>query len=98
MKYSLVIAEAAENDIRIAFLWYEEQQEKLGGEFERQISKALASIQDNPLKAQVRYASTRVFFIRKFPFGIHYIIREEDILVLAVFHTSQNPESWYKRG
>ncbi len=50
MAYTLHIAEAAEGDIREAFLWYEEQKEGLGNTFEKHISKALDSIRENPLK------------------------------------------------
>ena len=55
MTYSVDIAEAAENDIREAFLYYEDQQDNLGSTFENQVNKAMDSIQSNPLKTQVRY-------------------------------------------
>ena len=68
MTFSISIAEAAENDIREAFLWYEDQKENLGSSFENQISKGVNGIQSNPLKIQVRYGSTRIFFLKKFQF------------------------------
>jgi len=43
MGYSIEITEAAENDIRNAFLWYEEQKDELGHKFETSIHKAIAS-------------------------------------------------------
>ena len=97
MNYTLSITEAAEDDIRLAFLWYQEQRSQLGTAFERSVSKAVSSIQDNPLKHQIRYGVTRVFFLSKFPYGIHFNVHEKDILIVAVFHTSQNPEKWEKR-
>jgi hypothetical protein len=69
MAYTLHIAEAAEGDIREAFLWYEEQKQGLGNTFEKHISKALDSIKENPLKNQIRYGSVRVLFPKKFPHG-----------------------------
>ena len=62
MSYSLVISDAAELDIREAFLWYEEQQVKLGLSFEKHISKTIDTIKKNPLKVQVRYNQTREAF------------------------------------
>lgn len=97
MPYTLSIAEAAEADIRYAFLWYEAQKESLGNTFEKHISKAVDSIQDNPLKSQVKYGDTRVFFLKKFPFGIHFKVSANDILIVAVFHTSLNPKKWKSR-
>jgi hypothetical protein len=43
MTYSISIARAAENDIREAFLWYEDQKDSLGVLFEEHISKAIKS-------------------------------------------------------
>lgn len=97
MAYSLIIAQAAEDDIRQAFFWYEDKKEQLGTTFEQHITHAIASIQDNPLKNQVRYGGTRVFFLKKFPFGIHFKVTGNDILIVAVFHTSLSPDKWKKR-
>ena len=72
MSYSIEIADAAEDDIREAFLWYEDQKEDLGSLFENHTNKAIDSIQSNPLKTQIRYGNTRVSFLEKFPYGIHY--------------------------
>jgi hypothetical protein len=66
MIYSLAIAEAAEYDIRQAFLWYENQKENLGLTFKEQINNAVASIGSNPLKVQIRYGHTRVTFLKSF--------------------------------
>lgn len=99
MAYSIDIAEAAENDIREAFLYYEDQKDNLGSTFENQVNRAVDSIQSNPLKTQVRYQDTRVFLLKKFPFGIHFQVNEakQTILIVAVFHTSVNPGKWTER-
>jgi toxin ParE1/3/4 len=97
MNYSVTVAEAAENDIRQAFLWYEDQKENLGTIFQEHINKAIDSIHNNPLKVQIRYSNTRVYFLNKFPFGIHFQVNETQILIVAAFHTSQNPKLWSTR-
>ena len=94
MTHSLVLSKAAENDITAAFLWYECERGGLGIIFEKQISKAIESISDNPLKIQIRYNNVRVSFLKKFPYGIHYIVVANKILIIAVFHTSQNSDKW----
>jgi plasmid stabilization system protein ParE len=96
MVYSISIAEAAENDIRENLLWYEDQKDSLGIRFEEHVLKAVGSIQSNPLKTQIRYGSTRVFFLKKFPYGIHFQVNEElkSILIVAVFHTARDSEKW----
>jgi plasmid stabilization system protein ParE len=97
MAYTLHIAEAAEGDIREALLWYEEQMEGLGYNFEKHISKALDSLREKPLKNQIRYGSVRMFFLKKFPYGIHFYVSDNNILIVAVFHTSRDPEKWDER-
>ncbi|UII28774.1 type II toxin-antitoxin system RelE/ParE family toxin [Fulvivirga maritima] len=96
MNYSVSIAEAAEADIREAFLWYQDKNDNLGLRFEKHILKAVESIRSNPFKTQIRYDSIRVFFLKKFPFGIHFRVNEatNSILILAVFHTSKDSKKW----
>ena len=98
MAFTIAISEAAEWDVQQAFQWYEEQQESLGATFETHFSKAIDSIRTNPLKTQVRYHNVRVLFLKKFPFGIHYIIKGNTVIVIAVFHTAMDPTRWGKRN
>lgn len=95
--YYLSIADAALEDIRQAYLWYEEEKPGLGKILEDYLSKAIEDIKKNPLKIQKRYNSIRVYFLRKFPFGIHFSIEQKEILILAVFHTSKDPQKWNKQ-
>jgi plasmid stabilization system protein ParE len=97
MTYSISISEAAENDISEAYLWYEDQKENLGSIFEVQFQRAVKSIRNNPFKTQIRYGNIRVYFLQKFPFGIHFEIKENDIRILAVFQTSRDSEKWERR-
>jgi len=105
MEYSLSISKAAELDIRDAFLWYEDQKDNLGLTFEKHISKTIQNIQKNPLKIQIRYnqtsalsgVETRVAFLKKFPYGVHFNVFENEIIIVAVFHTSQSPKKWKGR-
>ena len=43
------------------------------------------------------YKNTRRALVRKFPFGIHYIIKNENIVILAIFHARRDPGEWKKR-
>lgn len=97
MEYNLSITEAAEEDIKQAFLWYEEQKASLGERFEVKILKAMAYIQKKPLSKQIRYGNIRIYFLKKFPYGIHYKVSANQILVVAVFHTARSPIRWLAR-
>ncbi len=98
MMYNINISEAAEEDVREAFLWYEDKKEGLGMEFKLLFSQAVESIQSNPLKTQVRYANIRVFFLDRFPYGIHFKVTDHDVLIVSVFGTKEHPKKWTKRN
>lgn len=67
MKYGLYISEAAELDIRDAFVRYTIHSDQLGHAFEEQIKLTLRHIQKNPLKVQIRYFQIRVAFFGEIP-------------------------------
>lgn len=52
-------------------------------------------ISKHPLKCQKRYKSIRIKYLKKFDFGIHYIIENETVFVFYLFHTSQNSDNWF---
>ena len=84
-------------DIELVVLWYEEQRIGLSYDFELCLEAGLAEISRNPENFQKRYKSIHVRFIPRFPYGIHYSVKENTIVVIAVFHTSLSPKNWTKR-
>jgi toxin ParE1/3/4 len=98
MDYFLTISEAAEDDLRDAFHWYEEQKSGLGERFENHVNDCMQDALENPLKFQIRYSETHICFMKIFPYGIHFVVKGKEVLVVAVFHTSRNPKRWEKRG
>jgi plasmid stabilization system protein ParE len=97
MTYQLAVSDEAEHDILEAKFWYEDQQFGLGEKFVEEVERQIQKIVNNPNAYQYRYRDVRVCFTRKFPFGVHYLVVHSEILVLAVFHTSRDPKSWFKR-
>jgi plasmid stabilization system protein ParE len=80
-----------------AYRWYERQQEGLGGEFLAAVEAALERIRETPTlypprKRQIRRAATPGF-----PYAIHYQLRPDHILVLAVYHGHRRPRRWTER-
>lgn len=91
------ISELAEIDVSDAFHWYKNQREGLGQVFRDYFSEAIATIRNNPEEFQIRYLNVRIYFLKKFPYGIHYTILDTKVIVIAVFHTSRSPKHWRKR-
>ena len=84
-------------DIEEIVLWYEEQREGLSYDFELCLEAGLSEIIRTPTAYQKRYRNVKVLFISRFPYGIHYVINPENIIVIGIFHTSRSPKNWSKR-
>jgi plasmid stabilization system protein ParE len=95
MNFSLVVSDRAIQQIEKAASWFFEQSPGLEVKFIKEIERGMNFIQKNPLKCQFRYKNVRVNFMKKFDFGIHYIIENNTVFVLCVFHTSQNSDDWF---
>ena len=94
MKYRLIVKPPAEVDIIEAAQWYESKKIGLGEQFIKAVDDKLLLIEDNPNLYQVRYKSTRLALIKRFPFAIHYTIEQKTVYILAVLSTSRNPKIW----
>ena len=97
MIFTLIVKPIAEKDIQKAYDWYEEKQVDLGEAFLDQIDIAFEQITSRPKAFQKRYNEVRINFIKQFPYGVHYIIEQKKVIVLAVFGESQSPDLWNKR-
>lgn len=97
MIYSLLVSDEAALDIMDAFFWYESQKVDLGKGFETVLESGFTRITNNPLHFQDKYNEVRIHYIERFPYGIHYILDDDKIKVVGVFHTARNPKSWIDR-
>ena len=97
MKRSRHIRPGAERDIAEAYRWYEEQRIGLGADFLLCIEEGLAKIQRAPEAYPVVHKNVRRLLIKRFPYGMFYIIEIEAIVVLAVLHERRSPAVWQSR-
>ena|SRR3569833_3230480 len=95
--YRLLISDESRLDILDAFYWYESRRDGLGKDFELCLEAGLDQIQRDPLLFQKRYKDIHIYFIDRFPYGIHYLIEDDTIKVFGIFHTSRNPVEWIIR-
>lgn len=98
MKRTIIIRPEAELDMREAYAWYEKQVLGLGGNFLLNVDAALRSVQRYPLQYPVIYRNARRCLVRRFPYGVYYVVEERRIVVLAVFHAKRDPKSWQERS
>ncbi len=93
-KYNLVIKQEAKEEITEAYNWYESKQNKLGERLISVLDDYFATIKKNPEQFPKVLNDMRQATIKKFPYIIIFEIDNNDVIVYAVFHSSQNPEKW----
>jgi plasmid stabilization system protein ParE len=97
MSYGIVVRPEAAREVQEAFDWYEEKSEGLGLEFLRAADACIAGIKRNPFASPILYQEVRRSLLRKFPYALFYIIREERVILLACFHARRDPIDWMRR-
>lgn len=97
MSYEIVFRPEAAREVQEAFDWYEEKSEGLGLEFLRAADACMAGIKRNPLSSPALYQEIRRSLLRRFPYALFYMVKEERIVVLACFHAKRSPIDWMRR-
>ena len=84
-------------DLREAYIWYEEKEPGFGLEFIDEVYRMFQYIQENPLMFAIVVDDIRRARIGRFPYGIFYVDEQDCIAVHSVLHLKRNPESWTDR-
>ena len=94
----IIIRPEADADIEEAYRWYEKQRDGLGADFLLCVEDGLARIQRDPEMYPVVHKNVHRTLIRRFPYGIFYLIENNVIVVLSVFHGRRDPKRWRSRS
>ena len=98
MKFHLVIRPAAEADMAGAYRWYEKQRPGLGEEFLLAAEAIFAQLERNPRAFPPIHKQIHRALLRRFPYGVFFLIDGEKIAILAVMHVRRDPRAWKRRG
>ena len=94
----LIVRKEAEEDIKSAYEWYEENQINLGTEFLEEVDSKLQKLEEHPELYMEVKGSLRRALCKRFPYSIYFIPKNSDIVVIAVLHQRKNPAtSWQAR-
>jgi hypothetical protein len=92
MLHPIVLSSDATQDIDKAFEYYNSRSYGLGFEFIDTLDVFFKKISSLPTASAIRFDNVRVKPIDTFPYTIHFIIEEDNsIIILRVFHTHQKP-------
>jgi plasmid stabilization system protein ParE len=91
MRFVIRRPRPVEEDQLAAALWYDEQQPGLGDDFLDESEAVINALADNALLYSVRFADVRCVRLRRCKrYGVFYLIREPEILLLAIHHGSRD--------
>lgn len=93
----IVVRPLAATDLDEAFEWYESRSIGLGVDFLRAVDRCFESIVSAPLGYPVVYRGARRILLRRFPYGVLYLLDGDRALILACTHTSLHPRRWQRR-
>lgn len=97
MTLTLFITAEAEKDLADSWRWYEDQRAGLGDEFLLCVEAAFELACRQPMASPIVEADIRRVLIRRFPYGVFFIVEPERVMVLSVAHAARDPEVWKER-
>jgi len=93
MTYTLRFLPEVEEDVIAGFVWYEGKSPGLGDEFLRIVYACTGEIPRNPLLYPKVHNEFRRRLLRRFPYAIYFIIKEDQIIVYGLFHCARDPRT-----
>ena len=95
MAFSLIVTVHAHNDVREAYIYYEEKQPGLGERFLNNLEACYIALQQHPEHygyiAEDPLKILRDVKVDKFPFVIVFEIRQSEVVIYAVYNTYKHP-------
>ncbi len=91
--------EPAAQEFYEATVFYNLQRQGLGQEFAKEVEDTIERIKQNPEAWTTISQSNRArrCLTRRFPYGIIYQIRQDTLLIVAVWHLRRRPKAWQDR-
>jgi plasmid stabilization system protein ParE len=96
VKLPLRFLPAASAEIRKTRIWYDQRVPGLGKQFLDRLNLCLGEIGERPLSFQVVLRSVRRAVFHRFPYCVYFVVRERDIVVVAVMHGARKPSAWQR--
>jgi plasmid stabilization system protein ParE len=88
----------ARRDLADATAYYEDQMPDLGVQFLDEVWAAIDRIRAFPLAWQPLSQRTRRCLLNRFPYGVIYEQRKDEIVIVAVGHQHRHPDFWKPRA
>ena len=91
------VCSAAEVEFTNALCWYAERSPDVARDFDSEFDAVLAKIAETPSRFPLCDERHRYVLMGRFPYQVIYRTIAEEVIVMAVAHTSREPEYWTNR-
>lgn len=98
MARRLVVQPQSDLDIQAAAVWYEDQQAGLSARFLGELGLVFQRISENSLQFPRVDGEVRRALLRRFPYGVYFLVESDEVKVLAVLHLHRQPDMWKSRN
>ena len=98
MVYKVRIRPRAERDTRRAFAWYEKRRPGLGRELAQELDAIYQRLAENPYIYADIHRGLRRAVTGRFPYGVFYLVADNEVRVLSVIDMSRDLSAWKRRG
>ena len=98
MTATVIVQPEAESDLANAFHWYEARRLGLGHDMIEEANRAFSRIAGSPFRPRALHRETRRVQLRRFPYVVLYIARDDRVFVLAVLHERRSPRLFRARA
>ena len=96
MKRRLIVRPEASDELSEAVSWYRRKSPALAASFKAAVMQAFKSVSKWPAASPEIADGVRRALTNQFPYAIFYSEDSEEIVILAIKHQAQDPESWPK--
>ena len=91
MSLPVVFRRIAKREFDDAISWYQDRREGLGREFSVAVEQQLGRISLSPNQFACVKGDVRRAVLLRFPYSIYFIVEDDRIVVLAIFHARRAP-------
>ena len=91
MTFKIRFVPEIEEDLLSGFSWYEEKVQGLGEEFLGIFYVSSNNLTQNPLIYKKVYGDFRRLLLRRFPYAIYFVIENDEVIVIGLFHCARSP-------
>lgn len=94
MRYNVSIVSLAELDIQEIKKYYKSELDGLEIDFQKELDAKVKYLKRDAQTIQIRYDDIRISFLNRFPYGIHFQLYGNNVLILGIYAMKDSPKKW----